>query len=213
MSPITGPTAAIITYHTECPECFGTGILKPTREATTGCPRGCGVRLGDAPGQRFAGVRHPQVLVEGPEHEVAWVDEGIAELVTLLWHAGVLTYISCQGYTADESPNGEERLPYVAIADLAKLARCITVIESLGCMVESVFHRLANGNLPEDYFIEFIPQTSAFRPHSVGDVAVRGTDGAENGSGDGERRDADQAVVSRLNSLDVAEHQVTTTSP
>lgn len=75
---------------------------------------------------------HREVAVEHPRRVGPFmIDEGIAELLAAMWHAGIDTVNSCEGHVDD--------LVYVVLADLADLDRLLRLV-SLGTLAVNVMN-------------------------------------------------------------------------
>jgi hypothetical protein len=119
-----------VNLATDCPSCYGTGIVPSPYDPDSAFAHarqevcGCGVLRERDPQhaeaiERYDGSRpfskHKLVIVRHTG-AVAWVDEALADDVHLLWNAGIGTVASCQGgyWPCDRSA------PYIEIVDYSR---------------------------------------------------------------------------------------------
>lgn len=122
-----------IALATDCPKCGGTGLVPGpprlyTHSRTVAEPIGyfalcdCGV-LCEPERAKFGGVYggndHPMLLLQA-NGWAAWVDQGIADDIKLLWSKGIPTWVSCQG---DENASR-----YIGILDYSRVDEVVELL-------------------------------------------------------------------------------------
>jgi hypothetical protein len=87
-------------------------------------------------------ARHPQVFIESGE-QAAWVDDGVATMITALWEAGFETRFSCQGDT-HQSAYVIVRAPQPLSP--SEIARVTKVLQSCNWTFVEIRHRRILGD-------------------------------------------------------------------